>query len=57
MLRFLTGFFIGFIAIFSYFSSKSRKSDKIIKNKSLLSEDTTKLINVLKEFQKMKERI
>ncbi len=57
MFRFFFGFLIGFLGIFLYIFKSREKSDKISKNKSYFPEDTTKLINVIKEFQKMKERI
>ncbi len=57
MFRFFFGFLIGFLGIFLYIFKNREKSDKISKNKSYFPEDTTKLINVMKEFQKMKERI
>jgi len=57
MFRFFFGFLIGFLGIFLYIFKNREKFDKISKNKSYFPEDTTKLINVMKEFQKMKERI
>ncbi len=54
MLRFFTGILIGFISTFLYLSKREEKN---LKNKTSLPEDTTKIINVMKEFQKMKERI
>ena len=57
MFRFFFGFLIGFLGIFIYIFKNREKFDKISKNKSYFPEDTTKLINVMKEFQKMKERI
>ncbi len=59
MFKFFTGFLIGFVGMLLYFNNKSSK-EKNKKNNDIspfLNEDPYRIINIMKEYQKMREKI
>ncbi len=55
MLRFLGGFILGFIGFLIFM--KKEKEEKNINNPPFLENDTIKMLNIMKELQKAKERV
>ncbi len=60
MFRFLTGFIFGFISVFFILQKKNQSSENKNQQENLspfFKEDPYRIINIMKEFQKMKEKI
>ncbi len=59
MLRFLFAFILGFVGMFFFMNRKNETGERKQSPglPPFLDEDTSKLFHVMKEFQKMKDRV